>query len=365
MPTSWNSITSAYTYEYGGNPYQPNSCIVTNRPDYMKPQWFHVMPDSTLVLENEHENGFSDSNLELINKNTILGCMPMIKGDYWDEAKQKTVVTWIESIDSDSKRQNLVKQILPLILKHDLYGIEIDFEPTTIDARRSDGKTKITDQDINNKLIFLDLLSNAIHLLKPKKLKNGNVIPRKVSVAIGATNQTTLDSGYQLVDYTKLASTQVDYIMVMNYDWWYSEDIYDGTSLGNRSSAPTQEYIDTIKWALKTIPIDKIVMGIPDYGYLGTAGKDIQESSIIRLEQVSNLPNFKSGLIVKDEIQFYKDKYRGGGELWFDTGSQIGHVPTSKTMDYKRELCEKYGIKQVSVWAFAGSSRFPTPWFSV
>ncbi len=362
MTNSWQSITSAYTYEYGGNPYAPNSCIVTNKPHYMKPQWFHVMPDSSIVIENEHENGFNQYNLKLINDNTSYGAMPMIKGDYW--CNNKAVVTWIDSIDDNYKRSKLINQITALIVEHDFVGIEIDFEPTTVDTFRADGITLITNQDIENKFVFLTDLSKAVHKINPKLLKNGSGQSRKVSVAIGATNATTVDNGYQLVDYTKLASTGVDYIMVMNYDWWYSEDIYDNTSLGNRSSSPTKEFEDTIKWALKTIPIDKIVMGIPDYGSNKIIGKDIVEQDIIRYQQASKLPNFKTGLYVKGQIQYNKDVYRGGGELWFNTGTSVVNIPTSVTMNTKREMCEKYGIKQISMWAFASSAACPTPWFS-
>lgn len=358
----WNSITSAYTYEYGGYPYATGSCIEANKPDYLKPQWYHVMPDSSLILENEHENGFSDHNLDLINTNTNLGCMPMIKGDYWDDS-EKTIITWIESIDSEIKRNNLVSQILAMIIKYDHYGVEIDFEPTTLDAYRSDGKTKITKVDIANKLNFLNQLSVAVHALPPKKLKNGTLTTRKVSVAIGATNAQTIEGGYQLVDYKELAATQVDFIMIMNYDWWYSEDIYDEKTLGNRSSSPSKEYIDTIKWAILTIPIDKIVMGIPDYGYMGSIGDDITEEGIIRMDKASTLPNFNTATHVDNEIIYNNNVYRGGGEIWFNTGTKIAHVPTSNTMNYKREICEQFGIKQVSVWAFAGTKEFPTPWF--
>jgi spore germination protein YaaH len=363
MTNSWNSITSAYTYEYGGSPYSANSCIVKNKPHYLKPQWFHVMPDSSLVIENEHENGFSDANLALINSNTIWGAMPMIKGDYWD-VTDKTIITWIEAIDSEAKRTNLVSQITTMIMKYDWVGVEIDFEPTTIDATRSDCMTKITNQDIANKFVFLNQLSLAVHALNPKVLKDGTTLTRKVSVAIGATNLTTSDDCYQLVDYTKLALIGVDYIMVMNYDWWYSEDIYDGKSLGNRSSSPTQEFEDTIKWAIKTIPLNKIVMGIPDYGYNGVTGKDIQESGIIRYSDAIKLNNFQSGLYVHDRIQFGKDIYRGGGELWFNTGKTVAHIPTTTTNNAKRLMCEKYGIKQISMWAFAGTINNPTPWFT-
>jgi spore germination protein YaaH len=363
MSYSWKSITSAYTYEYGGKPYAPSSCIVTNKPHYLKPQWFHCMPDSTIMLENEDDNGFSDTNLALVNANTAWGAMPMIKGDYCGP-KDRAIITWMESIDTEAKRINQVNQITQLIIKHDFVGIEIDYEPTSIDALRSDGKTKITMQDIENKYIFLKLLSSAVHSLAPKVLKNGKMLTRKVSVAIGANTESTSTNGYQMVNYTRLAETNVDYIMIMNYDWWYSEDIYDDKSLGNRSTSPIREFEETIQYAIKTIPVDKIVIGLPDYGYSGEYGKDIQESRILRLENASKLPNYSKGTIVQQMTSYKNNSYRTGSELWFENGNNMAHIPTSKTMNIKRDICEKYGIKQVSVWAFAGSTNYPTPWFS-
>jgi spore germination protein YaaH len=363
MSYSWKSITSAYTYEYGGKPFAPNSCLVINKPHYLKPQWFHCMPDSSIIIENEDVNGFNNDNLVLINANTAWGAMPMIKGDYWGP-DDCAITTWVESIDTEAKRINQVNQITNLIINHDFAGIEIDYEPTSVDATRSDGKTKITQNDIENKYLFLTLLSSAVHALAPKVLKNGKMLTRKVSVAIGANTIQTSTNGYQMVDYSTLSQTNVDYIMIMNYDWWYSEDIYDNKSLGNRSSSPIREFEETIQYAIKTIPLEKIVMGLPDYGYSGPYGQDIQESSILRYEQATKMSNYFKGIIVPQMTSYKQNSYRTGSELWFENGECMAHIPTTKTMNFKRDLCEKYGIKQVSVWAFAGNTNYPTPWFS-
>jgi hypothetical protein len=367
--TTWQSLTSAYTFVGTGTPFSVGGDVPTKKPTYLKPQWLYPLANGNIQVDTSAVNGFTASNLAVINANCEMGCMPMLKGDYYDNTLGRVVVTWIDSIDTPAKRTNQINFLTNFISTNNLLGIEVDFEPTAIDTKRADGITAITMNDIDNKYKFLTDLSTAVHALPPKVV-NGISYIRKVSTAIAPIFALSQNSVYQMVDYQAIVNTGVDKIMVMNYDHFYGADYYDNTSQNNRSSSPFREYLEVCRWAVDNIPLEKLVMGVPDYGYAGAFGTGVTglnfngTTGLLRLNQAQTLLGFATAVRNTKYRTILGNVNRGGGELIFAQGTNTVHVPDSVTMNMKREICERFGIKEISMWSLSAPTGVLTPWYT-
>ena len=348
----WKSVTSAYTFDFVGTPFANGSDIDSYTPTYLKPQWYHVDLLGNIIEDAGGGNLKNATNLAKINSSCELGAMPMVKGDFYDSVSGTVKRTWADGINTSTKRTNQVNSLVNFIISNDYLGIEIDYEPTSIDMTNLAGQV-ITMTDMDNKYAFLTQLSNAVHALPPKVI-NGASYTRKVSTAIVA--QVNNSGTYNLIDPVAMNNTGVDYIMVMNYDWHYPTY--------TSSITPIQQFTEACEWAVKCIDLEKIVMGINDYGYSGQYNSPITESGFIRRQQAQSQPNFINAQRNSLFRVISGNTFRGGDDLYWLDGLNVSHLPDSRTHNSKRRISENFGIRQVSMWALTGTPSLKTFWFN-
>ncbi|MBQ9313598.1 MAG: hypothetical protein IJ220_01125 [Clostridia bacterium] len=144
--------------------------------------------------------------------------------NHWDRAKGRRAL---------QNADKLATQIVNAIEKYHLDGVNIDLE-------------NLTEVDKNN-------YTNLVKTIK-RKLPTGKTI----SIAVAA-NPKGWNTGWQgSYDYKELG-TIADYIMLMAYD-----EHYEGSEAGPIASIEFVE--DSIKYALKYISCDKLVLGVAFYG---------------------------------------------------------------------------------------------------
>jgi spore germination protein YaaH len=337
MPAnSWKSTTSGYIFPANVGSDQEKALTVDiqkYKPHIIRPQWFNIdLPGTTLVINNNGTgvNGYSPANEAIINANSQLGCMPMVKGEDIGTGN----IVWPLLMATAAKRTSTVNFILAQMAAHPTWiGIEIDFEPTASWA-------SITQTDIDNKMLFLKELSTAMHQPSVNKL---------VSVAIGATfNQDNLS---QLADNLTLVDTGVDYIMIMNYDWDYP---------AISSVAPITRWTEAARWAVATIPLDKLVMGIPSYGSVvpaaawntNNAGRHNKPGAILTPGYANRVRNSHTRV-------FGANTWLGGNDLYWENAGTVYNIPDTQTLDSLRQIGENLGIKHFAVWSMSGND-----WFS-
>ena len=231
--------------------------------------------------------------------------------------------------------------------------------------------TILTDQTVQN-----NLLDNVERTLKEKQYagldidfeyvypadrENYNQFLRKVAARLrpqGYTLTTALApklSGsqtgllYQAHDYAAHGQI-VDHVILMTYEWGYTYGPAQAVS-------PIDQVERVLQYAVSVIPSQKILMGMPNYGYDWTL--PFVQGSAART--ITNVEAVNLAARVGAEIQYdeksqapffrYYDSSRRQHEVWFDD---------ARSVEARLRLVKKYNLSGVSYWTI--NSYFPQNW---
>ncbi len=230
----------------------------------------------------------------------------------------------------------LIRNILSLLAEKEFFGIDFDFE--YVPAENRDQYTALV----------------------TKTAERCNEAGFLVTVAL-APKTSADQSGllYQGHDYYGMGQG-ANFVLLMTYEWGYTF----GPPL---PVAPLPEVRRVLEYGLSEIAPDKILMGIPNYGYDWTL-PFIQGQS--RAERISN-PEAKSRAErVGVEIQYserdqspyyyYTDSLGAEHVVWFED---------ERSWRAKFELVREYGLAGLSIWnivdAFPEGTALLTEFFDI
>lgn len=152
------------------------------------------------------------------------------------------------------KRFQLEKDIVSLVKKYKVDGIDIDFENKTAETRPYFSA-------------FLKELSTALH--KEKKQLICTVEARTPPESRYATTSQEVLSKVEYSNDYKVIGAVCDQVRIMAYD-----QANDDQRLVNQNNGNTYKPVADIDWvekiatlALRDIPAKKIILGVPTYGY--------------------------------------------------------------------------------------------------
>lgn len=215
-----SSVSSAkfnMSYLYGGYDYVALVDRTNGALNEVSPSYFDINSDGSLKLNKV------DTNLVTNMHNRGITVVPFLS-NHWDRSVGRFAL---------KNREKLANQIVQAISKYNLDGINVDLE-------------NLTEADRND---YVEL----VRLLKEKLPAN-----KTVAVAVAA-NPYGWNNGWQgSYDYRKLGE-YADYLMLMAYD-----EHYEGGTAGAVAGIDFVE--DSIKYALKYVSSDKIVLGVPFFG---------------------------------------------------------------------------------------------------
>lgn len=192
---------------------------------YVTPFSHHVTADGGLTPLND------ETILQIAKDNKVAALMSVtnISGANFD-------TQLIDSIlNSNELQQTLINNILNLIKTKGYYGVVVDFERISPENR----------EKYNN---FLRKLVDALH---PNYIVATALAPKTYDVTTG--------SWHGAHDY-KSHGEIVDFVIIMTYEWGWS----GGPPM---AVAPINEVRKVINYAVSVIPPNKIMMGMPLYGY--------------------------------------------------------------------------------------------------
>lgn len=215
-------------------------------------------------------------------------------------------------LNDEIVRNKLIDEILVNISYYGYDGVEIDFEG--IEGRDRAQFTQFL-QDLKTKLSAQNL---TLMIAVPAKTWDDP--------------KNTWSGGY---DYEAIGKI-VDRVMVMSYDEHWS-----GGPAGPVSSLPW--YKKVAEFVNKTIPKDKVLMGIPIYGYDWTETGSVKA---ILPSGVENLVQQYGGQIELDPVSstpFYRYTDLTGVKhiIWFEDNDSISK---------KAQVVQQYGFKGVGLW---------------
>lgn len=271
--------------------------------DTLKPEYYQIQSNGTLrqmTVASDGCNGYSASNAADIKAHSTHQ-YATVSGD----------ITNVHALLSSASLQSAaINTLTNFVVGTGFTGIELDWEQfdNWLPADYSNFKKFTTD------------LGNSLHSNRKKLM-------------IDAPALTSAGLQFRYEDFANL-----DYVAIMVYDYQYDYGV-------GQPVAPESWITNVVKYAKSKLPADKIVIGIPSYGYHGTVGS--YTLAIDTYAQSSAFPGFSTRKVNSE-----------GEEAWVYGNTYYSAQPQSN-LDRKKALLESLGIKNISVWHLGGNN-----WFS-
>ena len=229
-------------------------------------------------------------------------------------------------LNSEAIQDALIGSIVYILEEKNYAGLNIDFEYVYPSDR----------ENYNN------FVRRVVNTLRPI----GYEISVAVAPKVRANQPGTL---YEAHDYPVLGAL-ADHIIIMTYEWGY-------TYSAPQAVAPINQVERVLQYAVTVIPSEKILMGMPNYGYdwtlpyvPGTAARALTNLAAIRLaESVGAIVNYDARVQAP-----YFNYYGSDGKrhvVWFDD---------ARSISARLKLIEKYDLGGVSYWTI--NSYFRPNW---
>lgn len=213
-------------------------------------------------------------------------------------------------------QNTLVQNILSTLRTKNYYGLDIDFEYIYPADREA----------YNN---FIRRITSELHA-------QGYIVTTALAPKVSATQPGLL---YEAHDYA-VHGELVDHVILMTYEWGY-------TYGPAQAVAPINQVERVLQYAVTAIPPEKILMGMPNYGYdwtlpfvQGTAARTLTNIGAI------NLASSVGAAIQYDErsqAPFFRYYAQNGQqhEVWFDD---------ARSIQARLQLIDEYNLGGVSYW---------------
>lgn len=218
-------------------------------------------------------------------------------------------------LNSAEIRQTLINNVISTARNKGYGGVDVDFEYIYPDDREAYNE-------------FLSLLKGELD-------RYGLTLSTAIAPKISANQQGTL---YEAHDYA-FHGEVTDRVIIMTYEWGY---LY-GPPM---AVAPVNEVKKVLSYAVTEIPPEKILMGMPNYGYDWTLPYEIgKPAKILSINSAINLASE-----VGADIQFSETAQapffqytRNGAEhvVWFEN---------PRSIKAKSQLVNDFNLAGISVW---------------
>jgi len=274
-----------------------------NKISSIKPVWYKVKADASI----KNFSGAEAKELIKFAKENNIKIIPSIANDCEPYETEQV-------IKSEELINKHIANILNVVEENNFDGIDIDYEclsGTSLRAAYSNFMTRLASQ-IHAKH---KILTTAVHA-KSSDLGNWD--------------------GPAVQDW-KVLGEACDQILIMTYDYHWST-----SEAGDIAPIPWMEEI--LSYAIKTIKLDKIYLGINFYGYdwVGKQGKILTYSEVLGL-----IGRFNPQIAVSAE-----------GEKYFNyIDRRVPHTvyfADYETIERKVELVKKYKVAGIGIWRLGG-----------
>jgi len=304
LQTEKNTVLGFTTNDYKGDTGSYNSVITySDNIDYIATFSYQVSSNGGLKLTGESQKStvdFSNSN----NIKPLVLIHNFVNGQF-----DKDVA---HSILSDkTKREKLINNILVTMSTEQYCGVNIDIE-------------NIYWYDRQNYTSF-------VKELKEKLTPYGFLTT--LSVAAKTYDSYINDNWGGAFDYPELGK-YADKILIMTYDEHYSS--------GSAGSIASLQWVDSVmKYATSSIPSNKVLLGIPAYGYDWSSArtKVVTYKNVDKLISDTNAQSFWNESLASPWLSYTK-----GGithEVWYENSQSISR---------KLNLVSKYNLGGIGIW---------------
>lgn len=298
-------ITGGYAYDF--IPLERLSSVI-NYLTYIMPFTYGFTEDGNLISPND---------AYILEIATSSGAKPLmhistLTSDGYFDSNLPSVL--FENPDSV---QRLIENIISTIEHKGYFGADVDFE-------------YLPEGEKENYADFLQNLANALH-------NKGKILIVAVPPKVSDDQRSVLVDG---IDYKSLGEI-ADYILIMAYEYGYKF----GPPL---AIAPVNQVRGVLDYAITRIVPEKILLGIPNYGYDWTLPYVSGESdapSISTVEAIELAKRYGAEIqydnISKAPFFFYTDEESREHEVWFED---------ARSYAAKVSLIREYGLAGGFIW---------------
>lgn len=293
-------LNITWDYTYAGHS-EDKIANIKNIPgvDIIIPTWFSIMNGNGDLIDR--------GNIDYVNRYRAMGI------DVWgylDNSFDAEITN--KALSNENSRKKIIDKTIELCKKYGMKGLNIDFEGF-----------KISDRDIFT--TFVKELS--------EKAKSENIM-----ISVDVTPQISSDVTKEPYDRKALAEI-CDLVVIMAYDQHWSSS----EKSGSVAEYPWVE--GSINVLFKSIPRDKMILGVPLYSRLWCEKNGKVSSKTISMDQTNNIIGSK-GLTPKwnDECgQFYVEFNEGDAlyKIWLEEKNSLA---------LKTSLVNKYKLRGIASW---------------
>ncbi len=226
-----------------------------------------------------------------------------------------------EVLSSPSLRERVVSAVVSAVREHEYGGVDVDFEYIPADVAGAYGA-------------FLSQLQEA--------LGEDDVVFVSLAPKTSGGQRGILYEGH---DYPTLGSA-ADRVLAMTYEWGYAY----GPPM---AVSPLPEVRRVLDYAVSVIPPEKILMGVPNYGYdwpLPYVRGETKATSLGNRSAVEQALRKNAAIEydTEDEAPWYR--YFDRPETWRDAVEHVVWFENARSALAQTSLVAEYGLGGIGVW---------------
>lgn len=299
-------------WQYGQSNEEYEQSVMKSNVNVLSPRWYFLESDKTI-------GDYTKTSLVTWAKKNGKKIWPIL-------GNRSSQETTHQFLSSSERTATAIQKIKSLVMKHDLDGINIDFE-------------NVLPADRENFSKFVSSLSAQLHSI-------GAVVSVDVSPDLGTDWTEAFDF--------RLLGQKADYVVLMGYDEHWS----GSSTPGPVASFPwVRSGLDTL---LKDVPAEKIILALPFYNRdwtLNRNGTAVSSEDIslvdqdVRLHRLGVRPVWNSTL-----GQYTGDYYKNGitHRIWLEE---------ARSLSLKYKMAMDRQIAGFAYWSIGGET--PDIWTSL
>lgn len=279
------------------------------------PFWYRLSPANGTEIQEHHTSEFnSEDKKDIINKahqNNIQVLMLVHNLLYDGQVNGKELAR--KMLATTETRKTFINQLEDLIKKHGYDGVNIDIENVYLDDRDK----------------FSSLIKELYQRLDPQGYKVTVCVPAK-------TGDSRSNAWSGPFDYDAIGKYS-HYVAIMTYD-------EHGYSTGPGPIASYGWVRDVVKYSVNKISPEKILLGIPGYGFDWKAGQ--RSPTYLSYSQAMSIgASQKANVMWDNEGKVPYFKYRDGNgqehQVWFENASSLSH---------KLNIVDEFNLGGIAIW---------------
>ncbi|MBI2601279.1 hypothetical protein HYW42_04995 [Candidatus Daviesbacteria bacterium] len=268
----------------------------------VSPVWYKINEQGTLE-ETPHKQG---EQIKIVANKQTNKLIPTITNEF--DSRRTSLV-----LNNSDKSQDLIESLKTLVLNSNYLGVDIDWE-------------EINPKDQQAFTAFIKNLSEVMH-------QNNLTLTVSVHPQTGKFTDRAIARGYNL----KALSESADAVKIMAYDF-HNQNSNPG------AITPLSELTKVLKYTVSIVPTEKVILGLPTYGYDWEIGSGKAADAVSFTESLERV-NKNNGQTTRDMESFsLVGSYTVDGKkhlIWFEDAQTI-----SKMIEKARVT----GIYQFSFW---------------